>query len=121
MAIKIIRDDEVVPASGGATGEWAVGYMSADMKRVTDWHGHLLGTARVVTSWPLQGSYLSDRMFQVEATIDGRTYTGRTMGANMLWRGRVKIAKRQTPFGKREAGRMRREERRAVRQAKGVA
>lgn len=106
-----LDNTEVVNATGGSTGDWAVGYMSADMARVTDWHGHVLGTARVVTSWPMPGSYLTDRQYQVEATIAGAVYTGRTMGGNMLWRGRRK--RRQ--YSDRPEGRQRRQERHAVR------
>ena len=112
-----IERDAVVPAAGGATQEWAIGYMSSDMVRVTDWNGATLGMARVVTSWPMAGSCLSDRQYQVEAMIDGAVYTGRTLGAGMLWKGRVK--RRQ--FSDRPEGKARRMERRAALVRKGVA
>jgi len=78
--------------SGGAvvTPLWCVAYMSADMTRVTDWHGNDLGAARIVTSWRTPQSYVSSRQYQVEATINGIRYTGRTAGGGMLWRGRAK-------------------------------
>lgn len=114
MKIYIERDNSAVPVAGGAANEWAMGYMSADMTRVTNWHGAELGTARVVTSWPTTGSFLSDRQYQVEARIDGAAYTGRTAGALMLWRGRLK----RQQFSDRPEGLARRCERRAVRLSK---
>ena len=71
----------------------AAGYLSSDMKAIHSWEGEVIGSARVVSSWPMPRSWQSDRQYQVVATIDGRTYTGRTMGAGMLWRGRLKRSK----------------------------
>lgn len=72
------------------TPDYAIGYMSSDMSRVTDWHGEVIGDhVRVVSSWPID-SYLSSRQYHIECTINGRRYTGRTMGAGMLWRGKAK-------------------------------
>ena len=78
--------------AGGAvvTAQHAIGYLSDDMREIRTWHGDRLGVARVVRSWPMRHSWVSSRQYQVEATINGRTYTGRTMGAGMLWRGRPK-------------------------------
>lgn len=67
---------------------WIVGYLSQDMTRITDWHGVELGLARVKSSWRMPHGVLSDRQYQIEATIDGARYTGRSLGANMLWRGK---------------------------------
>jgi hypothetical protein len=102
MSLYIVRD--ATPANDN----WLLGYMSADMQSLTDWHGNRLGSARVVTSWRLDGSALSDRMYQVECTVNGAAYTGRTLGASMAWRGRAK----RVPFAKSERGKMRRCERR---------
>jgi len=57
---------------------------------ITDWRGGTLGPARIVTSWATPHSHVSTRMYQVEATLDGVTYTGRTAGMSMAWRGRPK-------------------------------
>lgn len=70
--------------------DFAVAYMAPDMASVTDWHGNRLGSARVITSWPMPHSFVSSRQYQVEARINGRLYTGRTMGSGMLWRGKAK-------------------------------
>ncbi len=67
-----------------------VAYMSADMKSVTTWDGEPIATAKVISSWPMPHSWVSNRQYQVEATISGVTYTGRTMGASMAWRGKPK-------------------------------
>ena len=56
------------------------------------WDGQRLGTCRVVARWHIQ-SWVGSYMHQIEATIDGRTYTGRGMGEGMIWRGRVKASK----------------------------
>jgi hypothetical protein len=78
--------------SGGAivTPEWAVGYLDKRGGRhvVTTWHGAELGPARIVATWRTPTSYVSDRMHQVEATIGGIRYTGRTAGTGMIWKGR---------------------------------
>jgi hypothetical protein len=83
--------------SGGAviTDDYAVGYLKLHQDRgrrgiVTTWHGQELGPARVTASWPILHTGLSDRMHQVEATINGITYTGRSQGDGMIWRGKRK-------------------------------
>ena len=90
-------------ASGGAfvSPSHAVGY--PDFPRFADrvqesrtgrmkaWDGTDLGSCRIVASWPVR-SWVGSRMYQIEATIDGRTYTGRGFGSGMLWRGKAKKA-----------------------------
>lgn len=71
--------------------EWVTGYMASDMATVTDWHGTPLGKAKVIASWATPFSYVSERWFQVECTIDGVTYTGRTAGEGMSYRGKRKV------------------------------
>lgn len=71
--------------------ERATGYLSSDMRSITSWSGKRMGDARVVSSWPMPfNCHTTNRMHQVEADIDGQTYTGRCAGGNMLWRGRIK-------------------------------
>lgn len=55
---------------------------------LTDWQGTPIGTWLTVASWRTSRSYLSDHMLQVWATVQGRTYTGRSAGVGMLYRGR---------------------------------
>jgi len=72
------------------TEKWIIAYMGADMASVTDWHGHKLGNATIKTSWATPTSYASDRCYQVDATVNGITYTGRTGGGGMIYKGKVK-------------------------------
>ena len=66
---------------------YIIGYCSDDMKRLQTWHGADLGPVKVVSSWRLPLScWLSDRMYQVEATVNGVVYTGRTTGGGMIAR-----------------------------------
>lgn len=55
---------------------------------LTDWQGTPIGTWRAVSSWSTPRSFMSSRMYQVHATVQGRTYTGRSAGASLLFRGR---------------------------------
>lgn len=60
---------------------------------LTNWKGAKLGTYRIVSSWRTPRSYVSDRMYQVEATVEGVTYTGRSAGVGMLFKGKRKAGK----------------------------
>lgn len=83
--------------AGGAvvTPDYVIAYLSLDGTRyhITDWHGQHLANARITATWRTPHSWLSDTMHQVEATIDGITYTGRSGGAGLIWRGRPKRSK----------------------------
>ena len=57
---------------------------------LADWHGEKLGTWRAVASWPVR-SYMGSRMYQIEARVNGTTYTGRGFGEGMIYKGRRKI------------------------------
>ena len=89
--------------SGGAfvTETLARGYLQFDTPEmlgvtgsVTDWHGNLLGTARIVGKWPTPRSWMSSHMLQVECCIDGISYTGRGAGNGMAWTGNRCAAKK---------------------------
>ena len=87
--------------AGGAevTPEFAIGYFKAngnsevftDGCSITDWHGKVLGSAKITGSWPIR-SYMGSRMYQVRAVIDGMAYTGRTLGSAMIWKGKRCVA-----------------------------
>lgn len=81
--------------AGGAvvTPEIIIGYLGKDMT-LTDWHGRVLGTYRIVSRWRTPNSFVSDHMYQVEATVDGRLYTGRSQGTDMIYKGKRKLGKR---------------------------
>jgi hypothetical protein len=70
--------------------EYITAYLSSDMQHATDWHGTIIGSAKIKSSWLNANSAISSRMYQVECRIDGKLYTGRSLGAMMLWRGRIK-------------------------------
>lgn len=72
------------------TPHWVIGYMSSDLTKLLSWKGVELGNARVVTSWRTPSSYVSDRYYQIEVTVNGVVYTGRSAGAGMLYKGKVK-------------------------------
>ena len=67
--------------------DYATGYIKG--ATLTTFEGAPLGTARCVATWRIN-SYLSSTMGQYECVIDGVTYTGRSCGETMLWRGRRK-------------------------------
>ncbi len=77
-------------ADGGAvvTPEVIVAYPAVDGV-LSDWHGVRLGSWRAVSSW-LVRSYVGERMFQIEARVDGVLYTGRGFGVGCIYRGRRK-------------------------------
>jgi hypothetical protein len=95
--------------AGGAAinGDVAIGYVTGlpeddraarlsafrvSLGVITNWHGdETLGRITRFTSWPIR-SYLSPRMYQITARIDGVFYTGRSGGNGMIWRAR-KVAK----------------------------
>ncbi len=89
--------------SGGAfvSDQYVVGYV-ADLSeagnrsgrlwhpsgRITNWHGdQTLGEITRATCWPIR-SYMSDRMWQLTARINGIYYTGRSSGNGMVWKGK---------------------------------
>lgn len=62
---------------------------SAGRLVVTTWHGEELGPATIVSSWRNPWGWRSDRIYQVRATINGRTYSGRGCGVGQVWYGRA--------------------------------
>ncbi len=85
----IEHEGHAYTASGAAyTDDYCIGYPGTNGV-FADWHGNPLGTWREVSSWSIV-SYISTRMYQIEATINGVTYTGRGLGLNMIYRGKRK-------------------------------
>ncbi len=56
---------------------------------LSDWHGRCLGTYRITSTWKIR-SWISRTMHQVEVAVAGVTYTGRSSGVGMIYRGRLK-------------------------------
>lgn len=57
---------------------------------LTDWEGKPVGTYKIISSWATPKSYVSSRMYQIEAIVKGKKYTGRSAGVGMLFNGRLK-------------------------------
>jgi hypothetical protein len=61
-----------------------IGYLGAD-GLLTRWDGEVIGRYVIAASWPTPRSYVSSHQHQVIATLrDGRTYTGRSAGRQMV-------------------------------------
>jgi hypothetical protein len=82
--------------SGGAqiTPDHCIAYVGAKLchnrYNLTDWHGNIIGKITITATWPLRNCLYSDTMSQAIATVDGATYTGRTAGPGMIFRGKRK-------------------------------
>src|SRR2546422_11649344 len=64
-----------------------VAYLGKD-KQLTKWDGTVIGTYRLASSWLTPSSCYSSRMFQVYATVNGITYTGRSAGEGIVFKGK---------------------------------
>lgn len=76
--------------SGGAvvTKDFIVGYPAKD-GIITDWHGNKIGTWRETSRWRVN-SHMGSHMLQIEAKVNGITYTGRGFGEGMIYNGKAK-------------------------------
>jgi hypothetical protein len=63
-------------------------YLAKD-NTLTKWNGEVIGTYRITRTWSTPRSFASSTMNQVYATVNGRTYTGRSAGVGMIFRGRL--------------------------------
>lgn len=55
-----------------------------------NWHGETIGSWRAVSTWKTPHSYMSSTMSQIEAVVNGITYTGRGAGIGMIYKGKAK-------------------------------
>ena len=55
---------------------------------LTNWLGNQIGTYKITATWKTPKSYVSSTYHQVYAKVDGVTYTGRSAGINMLFKGK---------------------------------
>lgn len=55
--------------------------------KLTNWHGEQIGIIYLSSSWRIN-SHLSDRMYQAYAWVNGKEYTGRTLGNGMVFKGK---------------------------------
>ena len=75
-----------------------VAYVSSDGASITTWAGDRLGSCWLGSGWSVN-SYVSSRMYQVHATINGRTYTGRSAGRGMYASLRETAASKRARLG----------------------
>lgn len=75
--------------SGGAmvTNDRIVAYLGKEGK-LTNWHGKKIGSYQVTSSWKNPRGIYSDRNYQVDATVGGVKYTGRSGGVGMAFTGK---------------------------------
>src|SRR5262245_59803810 len=57
-------------------------------RQLTKWDGTVIGRWSVASSWPTPRSYVSSRMYQIEAWVGAALYTGRSAGEGMVFNGR---------------------------------
>lgn len=77
------------------TEEHIVGYMGKEGV-LTNWQGEPIGRYTIESAWPTPAYHLSRKMYQLWVKANGRTYTGRSAGEGMLFRGkRIAAEKRR--------------------------
>ena len=75
-------------ALGSVIGEnHMTAYLGKD-GQLTMWNGDVIGTYHISSTWKTPRSFVSSTMHQVYAVVNGVTYTGRSAGEGMLFRGR---------------------------------
>ncbi len=58
---------------------------------LTDWQGKAIGKCRIVAKWKTC-SVWGSHMYQIEAVVNDVTYTGRSFGSGMAYKGKAKKA-----------------------------
>jgi hypothetical protein len=80
-------------SAGGSyvSDSYIIGYCHYPSMTLTSWDGkETIGTIRIVSTWRTPSSYVSSYLSQIEATINGKVYTGRSGGDGMVWKGKPK-------------------------------
>jgi hypothetical protein len=72
--------------SGGAivSDLFIVAY-PGDAGQLQDWHGKVIGTWKALSSWKVS-SWIGERMYSIEARVNGVRYVGRGFGKGMSLR-----------------------------------
>lgn len=85
--------------AGGAyiTDEFVIGYMNSDMTKINTWHGELItDNVKITSSWRMPWNcWISERQYQIKALINGKWFTGRTMGGQMIVKMRLCASERK--------------------------
>lgn len=95
MPIPYIETDCVIEhnnkkfESGGAfiTDMHIIAYLGNNGK-LLDWHGSVIGTYRILSTWRTPRSFVSDTMSSIEAFVNRVRYLGRGAGEGMIFRGK---------------------------------
>jgi hypothetical protein len=83
----MVHDRTVTAGGAVVTPDLLIAYLGENGV-LTDWNGRAIGTYKITHAWRTPNSHVSDKMFQVQATVQGRKYTGRSAGVHMTYRGR---------------------------------
>lgn len=87
----VTMDGHTFTASAGhVLPDHASAYISTDGLFLQQWDGHTLARLTRTALWQTPRSLDSPEMWQVEATIHGVRYTGRTSGPGFIWNGKRK-------------------------------
>jgi hypothetical protein len=72
--------------AGGAivTNDVLIAYPAAH-DVLKDWHGNIIGAYNVLSSWPIN-SWMGNRIYSIEAFVNGVRYVGRGLGEGMILR-----------------------------------
>jgi hypothetical protein len=91
-------------ANGAQVDErFCIGYLGAGGKLLSC-GGAELGRYRIRSTWRMPRScFISSYQHQVVATVDGRTYTGRSFGSHMIFKGR-RVARELKSAGRNDLG-----------------
>lgn len=84
----IVTDDAIVAYPGDPTNGLQ-DYQAGARGPLKTWKGEVIGTWRTVSAWRVRSAF-GTHMMQIEAIVNGVTYTGRGMGSGMMFRGRRK-------------------------------
>jgi len=89
-------------AAGSSVTELCCNAYLGEGRKLTSSSGQIIGHYRLTSWWPTPRSFVSSRCYQVLAFVGGRTYTGRSAGIGMLFRGR-RIASEKRRLAKVQA------------------
>lgn len=86
--VPVMFEGRIFTADGARVTDSACAAYLGEAGQLTDCAGKVIGSYRITARWRTPRSWVSSEQCQVRATIDGRTYNGRSAGVGMLFRGR---------------------------------
>lgn len=63
--------------------------------RATDFHGNDIGSCVIISRWATPRSHIGSHLHQVEVTVNGVTFQGRSFGNRMAFYGKPKVGQVQ--------------------------